>query len=196
MVEAHVDEQGTDRRRVREIEVLLSLIADDSGELPSEGGLLPQASGPPGRAVSAAPFPAEADLGRDLRIPIRLDPRSPFSVFGLLEESSADLACIEGRTLEDAFLDPATPVKTLDQLKTLGKILALPGVSERASLLGRALYFLSAAAARVHAGTEISSMDRDTFRAGIEALRKAGGLGPGLLDLCREALEARNGAER
>jgi hypothetical protein len=186
MVEAHVDEQGTDRRRVREIEVLLSLIADDSGELPSEGGLLPQASGPPGRAVSAAPFPAEADLGRDLRIPIRLDPRSPFSVFGLLEESSADLACIEGRTLEDAFLDPATPVKTL----------ALPGVSERASLLGRALYFLSAAAARVHAGTEISSMDRDTFRAGIEALRKAGGLGPGLLDLCREALEARNGAER
>jgi hypothetical protein len=70
------------------------------------------------------------------------------------------------RSYRDLLADPATPAPVLDAIGRLAK--AAIGESDAIDPVMRAIYFLAIAAARVHCGTAISSLDPAGVRAGVD----------------------------
>jgi hypothetical protein len=190
-----VAEFGHNTKRLREIEVLLQLALDpvNQGGPGREDGSVSPAVDPDAPTVHPdAPLSEGEALRADLASPLSANGASPFSLSAILDVPASRLGFLDARSLRTLFLSPETPVPGLALLKDLGKGLLIPFFSARLKLLGRAIYFLSAASARVHHGEAISSLCAGDFRDGVRALEKSGGLEPELLDLCKKAEENMN----
>lgn len=176
-----------DRRR-KEIGLLLQMALRSAGRRANDANGCGQTLADSPVTLNALPVEAGGEtLRSDLEVPIDPDAGGPFSLASLFEHRPSDFDFLRGRSLGDVFLDADTEIGDLSQLKDLGKSLLGRAFSLRAKNLGRSLYFCSLAAAWSSHRSRIGSLTRDEFRAGVEALDRAGGLPPAISRLCRAA---------
>jgi hypothetical protein len=168
------------KRRLREMEAVLRLALAKPGSQ-AETIVDPDATQPHCAAPSSI-------LGEDLETTLDPEVGAPLSIQILLNAGREQIQFLAGRTFAEALADAGTPLEGLRLLKELGKLLLLPDLSPRMRSLGRALYFCSVAAARVHWKENIGSLSLEKTREALESLHRDG-LPEGLLGMCREAAE-------